>query len=383
MASAELMFWIFFFLIVSHYFLFGLIVVILGRFFKLQHRQEDLYPSISFIVAAYNEEKILGEKIANDLLTTYPKDKLEYIVVCDGSTDGTSQIARSFENQGVKSLFEATRQGKTAALNRAIAVAKNDILIFSDANSMFKTDALKKLTRHFADDSIGGVCGRKTVANNTTRKASLGDRLYWMYESKLKQAESHLGSIPTADGEIFAMRRNLYETVSSQLINDDQVITFNILKKGKRVIYDQEAITEEQASISFKDDFNVKARMVYGAIQTLVLYRDLLNPFTSWFGLQFFFHKMLRYLMWFLLLGIFWSNLLVVEKNLFYPVFLFLQSVFYVLAIVGLLLDRAGLPMGIFYLPYYYCNVNLAAMKGFWFFLTKSNTVEIWKKAKR
>ncbi|WP_413586707.1 glycosyltransferase family 2 protein [Bdellovibrio sp. HCB274] len=383
MILVQTLFWIVFVAICLHYVLFGVIVTLVSRLFKLKHKISDITPSVSFIIAAYNEERVIREKILSDLKTAYPKDKIEFIVVSDGSSDRTPEIVSEFSEQGVVSIFQPQRQGKTAALNRAVAAAKNEIIVFSDANSMFRPDAISKLVRHFADENIGGVCGRKSVLQHQDRKASIGDNLYWRYESSLKQAESHLGSIPTADGEIFALRKDLFKEVPRELINDDLVITFDILQQGKRVIYDQDAITEEEASITLKDDFNVKSRMVYGGIQVISLYKKLLNPVASWFGFQFFIHKTLRYFMWALLAAILLTNALLVGSGVFYAVFLALQLAFYLMAFIGYHLDKKGAKAGIFYLPYYYCNVNLAAFKGFLFWRKQRSTVDIWKKAQR
>ncbi len=380
----QTVFFIIFFLICTHYVLYGIIVLLLAKFFKKKHLIKDITPSVSFIVAAFNEEKIIRQKIQNDLLLDYPKDKIEIIIISDGSSDLTPEIVKEFESNGIIGMHAPPRQGKTAALNRAIAEAKNEILIFSDANSMFQKDAVKKLVRHFADASIGGVCGRKSVLQNIDRKASSGDNLYWKYESTLKQAESDLGSIPTADGEIFAMRKEYYQAVDSKIINDDMAFTFNILSQNKRVIYDNSAITVEEASISLEDDFNVKSRMVYGGFQIMALYKKELNPLRSFWALQFFFHKTLRYLMWILLLLIFLTNLFCLNRHLFYEVFLGMQICFYLFALTGWLMDKMKAKKFIlFYLPYYYCNVNLAALKGFLFYLKQSSNVDVWKKATR
>lgn len=383
MILIQVLFWIVFTAICMHYVGFGVLVYLVSLVYRKKHKVADIQPSVSFIIAAYNEERIIRETILNDLKIEYPKDLIEFIVVSDGSSDSTPQIVSEFQGQGVISLHQPQRQGKTAALNRAVATAKNEILVFSDANSMFRKDAISKLVRHFADESIGGVCGRKSVLQHADRNASVGDNLYWRYESALKQAESHLGSIPTADGEIFALRKSLYQTVPTALINDDLVITFNIIEQGKRVIYDQEAITEEQASITLGDDFNVKSRMVYGGIQIISLYKKLLNPIASWFGFQFFLHKTLRYFMWLCLALIFVLNALCFSMHPFYAVFFGLQVAFYLMAFIGYQMDKRGKKSGLFYLPYYYCNVNLAAFKGFLFFLKQRSTVDIWKKAQR
>ncbi|MGE5086239.1 MAG: glycosyltransferase family 2 protein [Bacillota bacterium] len=383
MIFIQILFWIVFVAICMHYVFFGLLVYLVSLVYRKEHKISDIQPSVSFIIAAYNEERIIRETILNDLKIDYPKELIEFIVVSDGSSDSTAQIVNEFQDQGVISLHQPQRQGKTAALNRAVTMAKNEILVFSDANSMFRKDAISKLVRHFADKSIGGVCGRKSVLQHAERRASVGDNLYWRYESSLKQAESHLGSIPTADGEIFALRKSLYQMVPTALINDDLVITFNIIEQGQRVIYDQDAITEEQASITLGDDFNVKSRMVYGGIQIISLYKKLLNPLGSWFGFQFFIHKTLRYFMWLCLALIFIFNALCFSIHSFYAVFFGLQVAFYLMAFIGYQMDKHGRTAGLFYLPYYYCNVNLAAFKGFLFFLKQRSSVDIWKKAQR
>lgn len=308
---------------------------------------------------------------------------MEIIIVSDGSNDSTPEIVKRYEEQGVKSLHLAQRRGKTAALNRAIEFAKNEIIIFSDANSMFKKDAVTKLIQHFNDRQIGGVCGRKSVLIHKNRQASTGDNLFWILESKIKQAESNLGSIPVADGEIFAIRKSLYEKIPEEIINDDMAITFNIVSKGLRVIYEIEAVTEEEASITLTDDFNVKARMVYGALQILNIFEKELNPLKSWFGFQFFIHKTLRYFMWRLLIIIYISNILIILNHIFYVYFFILQSIFYLFAIIGYFLNRKKVYIRLFYLPFYYCNVNIAAYRGHIYFEEKQNTVNIWTKAER
>lgn len=379
------LFWLCFFLITFHYIIFGALVILASKLKTKQHKIDpDFCPSVSFIVAAYNEEKVIEAKILNDLELDYPKEKIELIIVSDGSNDSTPALVGKYKDAGVIGLHKDERQGKIAALNRAVSFAKHDILVFSDANSFFNQNAIKKLVRHFVDPKIGGVCGRKAILNNEKRIASKGDELYWRYESALKQAESKLGSIPTADGEIFAMRKSLYKEIDRSVINDDTAITLSIIKENQRVIYDQEAITYEEASLSFKDDFNVKARMVYGGIQMLSQYKKELSPFLSWFGTQFFFHKTLRYFMWSLLVLIYFSNIALVGEGLFYKVFFCLQTSFYFLAFVGAFQDKiSGKMPTIIYLPYYYCNVNIAALRGFLFYLKQKSLVDIWTKAKR
>lgn len=355
----------------------------LSIFYKKKHLIQEITPSISFIVAAYNEDKVIDRKIKNAALMEYPTDKLEIIFITDGSTDNTANIIKKYSGNKIRLLHKDMREGKTAALNRAISNARHDIIVFSDANSMFKSDALKKLVRHFADQSIGGVCGRKKILNHKGRASSRGDSLYWKYEAALKFAESNIGSISTADGEIFAIRKSLYNYIGPKIINDDMAITLNILSKNFRVIYEKDAIAEEEASVTINDDFNVKRRMVHGGIQILSLYKKELNPFFSFFALQFFFHKTLRYFMWPFLIMIFLINIFCLSYNLFYVIFFYLQLLFYTIAVFGHLANKSNISIKLTYFPYYYCCMNIAAMNGLFSYLKQKPLIDVWTKAKR
>ena len=205
--------------------------------------------------------------------------------------------------------------------------------------------------------------------------------MFWKYESYIKQCQSRIGSITTGDGEIFAIRKSLYQDIPEEIINDDTAITFLIIKQGYRVIYEPRAISYEEASLSLKDDFNVKARMVSGGFQTLIKFPGLLFPPVTFFAVQFISHKVLRWTMFAWLFFIFISNLRLTGS--FYTIFQILQVSFYLLAIFGWYLNMVDKKIIVFYLPYYYCLMNLAAARGFWFFLSGKSGVSIWKKASR
>jgi poly-beta-1,6-N-acetyl-D-glucosamine synthase len=377
----KLLFYISIFLICYHYILFPLVTAILAFLRKNTVFKKEIHPTLTLIIAAYNEEKVIEEKIFNSMKLDYPSEKLEIIIVSDGSTDSTPQIVEKYQNSNIKGLFDPPRKGKTAALNRAVETASGEILVFSDANSMYDSKALKMLARNFNDPTVGGVCGRKSIVDNLHRESSVGDRIFWDFESTLKTLQSLAGSISTGDGEIFAIRKNLYSKIPEVIINDDTAITFNIIKAGFRVVYEPEAITWEEASLVIKDDFNVKARMVSGGYQTLKVYGYMLFPPENFFAFQFLSHKMLRWIMPFLLISLFVSSVFLWHG--FYAVLLWMQVAFYLCAIVGALFNKSGVKLKILYLPFYYCAMNLAAGRGFYFFLKRNSLTSIWKKAAR
>lgn len=350
-------------------------------FKKKKVRKENITPFVSLIIAAYNEEKVIEKKIYNSLNLDYPSESIEIIVVSDGSNDKTPIIVEKFRDSKIFSLFEPQRKGKTAALNRAVGHANGDIIVFSDANSMYESNAIKMLVSNFYDTTVGGVCGRKSIIKNLQRESSRGDSFFWNFESFIKTIQSYVGSISTGDGEIFAIRKNLYSLIPEIVINDDTAITFNIVEKGFRVVYEPEAISWEEASTNIEDDFNVKARMVFGGYQTLSLYSRMLFPPKSHFAIQFISHKMLRWLMPFLLIGLFISNCFISYG--FYIFFWLLQIVFYSIALTGYVMRKNNHEIGYLYFPFYYCTMNIAALLGFLYFLRKDNITSIWKKADR
>lgn len=338
-------------------------------------------PTVTLIIAAYNEERVIEAKIRNSLEIDYPKERFHILVVSDGSTDTTPQIVQRFQNNGVQSLHEPTRRGKTAALNRAVACVTSDIVVFSDANNMFETDAVRELVKHFCDPRIGGVCGLKQIYHSPERESSQGDSLYWKYESAIKESESRLGSIANADGEIFAIRRKLYQPVDDTVINDDAEITFILIKKGYRVLYERRATSYEHASIRIEDDFHVKVRMVSGGFQTMARYWSFLLPPRSWFAFCFISHKLLRWLAPVFMILIAVSSLVLISRPFFLGMVI-LQGFFYALALVGWFARDSIGRHAVFYVPFYLCAMNLAALRGLWRFLAGTQTTQ-WRKAER
>jgi cellulose synthase/poly-beta-1,6-N-acetylglucosamine synthase-like glycosyltransferase len=373
-------------LLLYNYLLYPVGIILLARLRggKSAHGNggvDSALPSVTLIIAAYNEERVIEAKIRNSLETDYPRERLHILVVSDGSTDSTSQIVKRFQDQGVQSLHEPARRGKTAALNRAVARATSEIVVFSDANNMFEKNALRELVRHFSDPRIGGVCGLKQIYDSPERESSQGDSLYWKYESAIKESESRLGSITNADGEIFAVRRDLYQPVDDAVINDDAEITLVLARKGHRVLYERRAVSYEHASIRIEDDFHVKVRMVSGGFQTVARHWTFLLLPRSWFAFSFISHKLLRWLAPEFMILIAVTSLWLIYRPFFFGMAM-LQGIFYSLALVGWLGRGGAGRHTVFYVPFYLCAMNLAALLGLWRFLTGTQTTQ-WRKAER
>lgn len=371
-------------LFLYNYFIYPLLVISLSRLITDKHiKQIDThnnYPSVSFIVAAYNEEKVIKAKIKNTLSIDYPSELIQIIVVSDGSSDSTPKIVKEFLPKGIISLHDTERKGKSAALNRGVELSTGEIIIFSDANNDFSNDSIKQLVKHFCDPKIGAVTGAKHIYDSESRQSAMGDGLYWKYESRIKEAESVLGSITGAEGEILAVRKKLFKPINASVINDDAAITFNVVSSGYRILYEKNAKAYEEASKDLIDDFNVKVRMTAGGFQTLSLQKKYLLTHLSWFSFTFISHKILRWLAPHFLIIILISPLFLLDR-LEMKILMVLQFLFYTISLYGWF-NRNKKINKLIYIPMYFSAMNYALFVGFLRYINK-NTKTIWKKADR
>lgn len=368
-------------LIYNHFIYPGAVILLaMSRRSKATVKPEKVQPKVSLLIAAYNEEKVIKAKLDNSIALEYP-NLVEIIVISDGSTDSTPDIVSAYPDDRVVSLHVDARSGKSAALNRGVEIAKGEIVVFSDANNDFSANAISELVKHFVNPKVGGVTGAKKIKIEQGRQASAGDNLYWRYESAIKLAESKILSITCSDGEIFAMRRDLYQDLKPGVINDDLQLTLDLVYGGFKVLYEPEATSHESASISIIDDFWVKVRMVAGGFQAISWHwAKIFNVFLP-FNIMFISHKVIRWLVPELLIALFFLSTVLLDNPVFQILFV-LQLLFYGTALVGwATIGRYELPM-IVYVPFYFCAMNLAALLGFFRFLSNSQTVN-WRKAVR
>jgi cellulose synthase/poly-beta-1,6-N-acetylglucosamine synthase-like glycosyltransferase len=342
-------------------------------------RREPIEPRVSMVIAAYNEERVIRRKIENTLALDYPKDLLEVVIVADGSTDRTVDIARSFAAQDIVVLHEPGRKGKTAALNRAAVVCTAEILFFSDANTEYRPDVIRNLVRNFADPAVGGVSGRKIILEHAERVATRGETGYWGYESFLKTCESRMGSIVTADGEVFAMRAALFDPMPPEIVHDDMYLTLRLVQDGHRVVYDTDAVSGEHASKNLWDEFHLKVRYASAGFQLVARFPALTLFPTRLFAVQFFSHKVLRWTAPLFLLGALAASGL--ASGGLYAVAWWAQLAFYGAAALGAVLPAGRRPR-LLYFPLYFAMGNLAALAGIWRWLRGGQTTR-WRRAER
>jgi len=317
-------------------------------------------PAVSLVIPAHNEEACLPGKIANLRQLDYPRDRLEVVFVSDGSTDRTNEILRALAEPNVQTVFLPVQQGKSTALNHGVDRARHDILLFSDAATLFSTDAVKHLVRHFSDPSVGVVCGALQFEGSAESRKTEG--VYWTYESMLRLMEARLGATLTASGAIYALRRRCYRPLSADVLIEDFLIPMSARRRGYRVLYDPEARATEIAATSVPAEFTRRVRLAVGSFGALGrLIRIPFHPFTYW---AFVSHKLLRWLLPFLLIGLLASSGALSHDPL-YRVAFAVQGLFYLWAAAGFLFrERLGrVRFGL--VGYYLCAIHLAFLVGF------------------
>jgi len=322
-------------------------------------------PPVTLIVPAYNEEACLKDKIANVGELDYPRDRLQVIFVSDGSTDGTNDVLGAIDDPAVETLLLPTRAGKATALNRAVERARHGILVFSDAATMFRPDAVRQLVRHFAAPRVGVACGALGLRGGDEFSRTEG--VYWRYEMSLRLMEARLGATLTASGAIYALRRECYRPLTPDDLIDDFVVPMRARTLGFEVVFDPEAQALEVAGESVRDEFTRRVRIATGSFRAL---RELVQvPLAPLACLAFFSHKVLRWVLPFLLIGLFAANLALVDRGPFYQAMLAAQGAFYLWAGVGFLFGERVRRLPLALLCYFLVTINIAFLVGFLRFL--------------
>jgi cellulose synthase/poly-beta-1,6-N-acetylglucosamine synthase-like glycosyltransferase len=361
-------FWICLAVVVYSYFGYPVLIWCFSRWFGRKNENPDEcsehLPSVSLLIAAYNEEAVIEERLLNALATDYPAAKLEIVVASDGSTDRTVEIVRRYEKRGVRALDYKRRRGKAAVLNSAFGELRGDIVILSDANTQTEADAYSKLVRWFQDPRLGVVCGRLVLTDPQTGKNA--DSWYWKYETFIKRSESRLGALLGANGAIYAIRREVFTPIPNDTFVDDLMIPLQArLRTGCAIVYDSEAIAHEETAPDFGSEFRRRSRIGAGGFQSMRILWKLLNPAQGWIAFTFLSHKILRWLGPFCLILVMMSNLFLLDWPL-YRLMLVGQIGFYALSMLGVYVPpqlKIFKPLRLFTM---FTSMNMALMMGFW-----------------
>ena len=380
----EFTFWTILFLIT--YSLFGYLAVIriMSKISRKKRLCDETYlPDVSMVISAYNEEKVIEKKIGNFLEIDYPEKKIQLLIGSDGSNDGTNEILKRYEGERIKISLYEQRKGKTAVLNNLIPQAEGSIIIFSDADTFYKPDAVKKIVRHFADKNTGAVCGRLILSNPDEKNVGgWGEKIYWVYENKIKQIEGIIKTTIGATGGIYAIRKSLFSKVpENKNIACDFFTPVKIAGSGFDVIYEGEAKAAEKTAMSIRKEFSRKIRIGVQNFQVIPMLVPYLNPLRGFIAFGLWSHKIIRWFTPFLLIALFVINVLLAD-NPFYKAVLILQAVFLIFTLIGFILQFFRKKMFIFSAPFYYITINAALFIAFFksIFTTQKPT---WETSER
>ena len=376
-----ILFWIAAALIAYVYVVFPALVMLRGRLRPRPHLSSDITPTVSLVVVAHNEAASIGAKLENILSLDYPRDKLEVLIASDGSTDATEAIVRSHAGLGIR-LLALPRCGKIPALNAAVAATHGEVLVFSDANSMYAPDAIRALVRPLADPRIGGVAGDQRYLADSDR-TNQGERCYWNLDRQMKRSQSAAGSVTSATGAIYAIRRSLFGVVPPG-VTDDFFISTGVVAQGYRLVFAPDAVAYEPVAKAAGLEFGRKSRVITRGLQGVLMRRGLLNPGRhGFYAIQLFSHKVLRRLVVFPVLLLLPASIALWPQGWVYQAAALAQGVLYGGAMVGLLFGgrRFG-RFKAFSLPLFFCLVNTAS---FWATVNvlRGRKIDLWEPQRR
>jgi len=354
---------------------------VMGGADRRSPRREGPWPMLTVVVAAYDEEACIAEKVENCLALDYPADRIEVLVGCDGCIDRTAELARRTGDPRVRVAELSPRAGKAAVLTRLVAMSTGDVLLMTDANVALEEQAAKALARHFQDQRVGAVVGRLRLHGRSKRDR--GEGLYWKYETALKYLEGKRGCVLGANGGIYAVRRLLFQPLRETTIVDDFVVPVRIASRGWRVPYEPQAVAHEETTGEVEQEFARRARIGAGDWQALALVPEVLDPRAGFLHFAFVSHKLLRWLAPFLLFaGLSLSLALALRGSALASAILALQLAFYALALVGSRAARRGALWRLASGAHYFVSMNLALALGLWRFV-RGTQQAAWERTAR
>lgn len=393
MLTLKILFWAMLLIVFYTYIGYGIllyIIIRLKRLFLGNPRKtvlppDEELPDITLLICAYNEEEVVAEKMKNTLALDYPKDKFHIMWVTDGSNDRTNDLLTAYPEVDI--VFSPERRGKSAALKHGLQELKTRYVAFTDANTMLNDGAMKEIARLFMDPTVGCVSGEKrVVAKKAGEMAAEGEGLYWKYESTLKRWDSELYSAMGAAGELYAIDSTLVREVPDEALLDDFMMSMYMVEDGKRIAYTPDAYAQEYGSANIFEESKRKRRIAAGGLQSIWWLRSLLNPFRQpLVTFQYVSHRVLRWSITpvaMIILLVVNALLVIGGAGLFYTIFLILQLLFYIMALIGWLSSRYGYKNKLLYTAYYFVFMNINVFRGM-VYLRSHGKSGAWEKAKR
>lgn len=341
---------------------YPLLIAIVSKLRPRTVQHCEFKPTVSIIITAHNEERDLVAKLENTLALDYPKNLIEVVVASDCSTDCTDEIAKSFSGQGVRLHVQPQRLGKTATQNAAVEQARGEIILFSDATSLYHPNVVRAMMPNFADPTVGCVAGRLVYVDPMESVVGQGARSYWSYETFLKRHESRVGSLIGVSGCLYAVRRSAYIPLYHEACSDF-IIATKMVEQGLRAVYEPKAVCTEETNRRTSREFAMRVRVIAQTFTDLWLHRKMLNPFTSGFyAVQLISHKVMRYLVVFFLIGLLLSSAFLASISIVYLGVLLSQIACYLAAFGGWALERAGARSRLLALAQYFVLANVASL---------------------
>ncbi len=373
-------------MIINSFFVYPLVVFFVGREKGVKKKNSPVEPTVSILIAARNEEKVIGARIENIASQNYDFSKLEVLVGSDSSTDSTNQILAEKQKKysWLKTFISENRLGKAGILNELIKQVKNEILVFTDANTEFGENALINLVQDFSRKEVGGVCGKLILTDTENiRNQGVEETKYWKYETFIKKAEGESGVLIAANGGIFAIRKELYKNIPvDKAVTDDLFISLAVVSEYYTFTYCQDAVGYESIGKDIKEEFSRKLRFISTNFQTLKEFKNLIFGKNKFLAYAFLSHKLTRWILPWLLLLLLVLSLFLAGGNSLIFIFLVIQMLFYLFAFMGFMMSLINVRVAAFSLPYFFVVSNVAVAAGLVRFLRKKHSV-IWESTKR
>ena len=367
---AQLIFWLSIAALVYIYIGYPVLVYSVSRLFPKKVKRGDFEPFVTVLITAYNEGKDIHAKLENTLQIDYPKEKLEILVASDGSTDKTDEIVKEFSEKGVKLFRQEGRLGKTYTQNKALEQAAGEIILFSDATTIYQKEVLREILANFADEKVGCVAGKLIYVDDSKSNVGKGAKSYWNYETFLKESESRACSLIGASGCLYAVRKSAYQPMYAEACSDFLICTV-VYRQGLRSVYEPKAICFEETNQKTEKEMQMRIRVISQTFTDLWRNRDMLSPLKSGFySVELLSHKVLRYSVPLFLFLLFVSTAVLAFSSAFFGFIFALQIVFYAMALTGWILEKSRKRLGILAIPLYFVLTNLASIIGFYKFLS-------------